>query len=356
MITNKTDNYNPNFAVHPGETLQETLEALGMSQADLARRISRPEKTISEIISGSNSITPETAIQFERALGVSASFWNNLEKNYQEINARIKSKEKIQQEAEYAKTFPYKEMTKLNWIDEAGTAEDKAEKLLYYFGVNSLRVMDNVMPIAYRKHAGKSVSKEALAAWVRKGEIDGGKIETQPFNEDKLKMNISKFKQFTHLKLNEFINQLQADLADCGISLVITPPLHNTYVCGSTRWLTPQKALVQLSLRGRYADIMWFTFYHEIGHILLHGKRDQFLDIEEDESAKELEANKFAADQLIPDRLFNAFLMTGSLTIDSIKKFAERLGVHPGIVVGQLQHKKIMGFNQFHDLRIKYEI
>lgn len=84
----KIDNYQPNYLVHPGVTLAETLESLGMSQVELAVRISRPEKTISEIINGITAITPETALQFERALGVPASFWNNLEKNYQELRAK----------------------------------------------------------------------------------------------------------------------------------------------------------------------------------------------------------------------------------------------------------------------------
>lgn len=102
MVTYREINYNPTEVIHPGATLDEFLSGISMTQAELAKRTDRPEKTISEIVNGTASITPETAIQFERALGVPASFWNNLEKNYQEIKAKITAKKQLQTEADMA--------------------------------------------------------------------------------------------------------------------------------------------------------------------------------------------------------------------------------------------------------------
>jgi len=76
--------YSPDYAVAPGETLLETIQALGMNQTDLAARTGTPLKTIDEIIKGKESITPRTALQFERVLGIPATFWNSLERNYRE--------------------------------------------------------------------------------------------------------------------------------------------------------------------------------------------------------------------------------------------------------------------------------
>jgi addiction module HigA family antidote len=80
MAEIKGSSFQPNYAVPPGETLRETLEFLGMTQAQLADRTGRPKKTINEIISGKAAITAETALQLERVLGVPASFWSNLER------------------------------------------------------------------------------------------------------------------------------------------------------------------------------------------------------------------------------------------------------------------------------------
>jgi len=74
--------YKPDYAVPPGEILEEILEARNIKKRDLAERCGLSAKTVSLIISGKAPITPGTAIQFERVLGVPANIWNNLEANY----------------------------------------------------------------------------------------------------------------------------------------------------------------------------------------------------------------------------------------------------------------------------------
>ena len=102
--------FKPDYTVIPGDTLFEMLEHLGMSQADLARRTDRPLKTINQIIKGKAAITPQTALQFECVLGVSASFWNNLEKNYQEASARLQEIELLKEQCSLLDKIPLKEM------------------------------------------------------------------------------------------------------------------------------------------------------------------------------------------------------------------------------------------------------
>jgi addiction module HigA family antidote len=81
--------YQPDYAIHPGETLAETLEEIGMSQAELAQRMGRPLQMICEIIQGKKAITAETALQLERATGVPANFWNSSQRNYEATLARL---------------------------------------------------------------------------------------------------------------------------------------------------------------------------------------------------------------------------------------------------------------------------
>jgi HTH-type transcriptional regulator/antitoxin HigA len=89
-MSKKQNEFIPDYAVRPGLTLLETIDALGMSQAELAERTGRQKKTINEITKGKATITPETALQFERVLCVPTSFWNNLERNCQAAMIRRK--------------------------------------------------------------------------------------------------------------------------------------------------------------------------------------------------------------------------------------------------------------------------
>ncbi|MCJ7792373.1 MAG: HigA family addiction module antitoxin [Candidatus Marinimicrobia bacterium] len=356
MIKQKANNYTPDFVVHPGVTLSETLGSIGMSQTELAKRISRPEKAISEIINGSKSITPETAIQLERALGVPASFWNNLEKNYQELKAKTEAKSALTEEVELADKYPYSEMAKNGWLQPATKWEEKIENLLSFFAVDKLSLIDNVMPAVFRQHNGRSVSPYSIQAWLRKGLIDNRNINTQPFDKQKLDNVLNGFRSLSNEKPSIIVNRLTTSLSECGIALIFTQDLPNTYVCGAARWITPEKAMIQLSLRGSYADIMWFTFYHELGHLLLHSKKKHFVDLtnKNNGSEEEKEADKFASEQLIPNQKLSDFVSTKEINAISIKEFANELNIHPGIIVGRLKHEKIIKYKDFNHLRAKY--
>jgi len=358
MINYKNDNYNPDYIVPPGATLEETLGKLHMSQAELAIRIARPEKTISEIINGFTAITPETAIQLERAIGITAAFWNNLEKNYQEQKAKLEARKGLTSEIELLKDFPYNIMAKYGWIKGTLEKELRVENLLSYFGVNSLRLVPDVLQVNYRKHAGKNISHGAAAAWLRKGEIDSVGVESSLFDEKKLRSHLNEFKALSKLPIQEFAPRLQATLAECGVVLIFTPGLPKTYICGATRWLSPTKALIQLSIRGGYADIMWFTLYHELAHVILHSKRDGFIDmddkVKENQDDIELSADGFSSEMLISSEAYKNFLHRNLITKNNVMKFAEALDVHPGIVVGRLQHDQVISFSKYSELRPRY--
>jgi len=322
--------YAPDVVSPPGETLQEILESRGMSQAELAERTGRPKKTINEIVKGKAAITPETAIQLERVLGIPAEFWNNRERQYRESLARQEQHQYLARSSEWVDLFPWSAMEKRGWVTSQKGKAERAEQLLAYFAVASpdawTEVWRSVAPAFKRSQAFQS-NFAALAAWLRRAR------------------ELTRETQFTET--------LVRDCAACGVALVFVPELPGTHVWGATRWLSPSRALIQLSLRYKTDDHFWFTFFHECGHVLLHGKRDVFVESEEFslDEAKEAEANSLARNVLIPETALKSFLRRRVFAGTAIRQFAFQIGVAPGIVVGRLQHDGLLERTACNELK-----
>ncbi len=140
--------------------------------------------------------------------------------------------------------------------------------------------------------------------------------------------------------------------ATAGVSVVILPEVGRARVSGATRWLNPNKALIQISLRYKSDDHFWFTFFHEAGHIIKHGKKDLFIDEDGMHDVREEEANRFASELLIPQRELSLFIKSNPTPSEQdVNRFASRLGIAPSIVVGRLQHDRTIPFNYFKTLK-----
>jgi len=366
MVDSARNEYLPDLVSAPGETLLETLEALSMTQAELAQRMGRPKKTISEIIHGKAAITPETALQLERVLGVSASFWNSRERHYREAIARHEEEERLKEDLQWLNRFPVKKMIELGWITKHSEKVSQLRALLEFFGVASPQQWQSLWlerrGVAYRKTQAFESAPEALAAWLRRGEILAQEIRTAAYQRDAFKKSLAKARSLT-LEEPEFFRPALVELcAACGVAVVFVPELPKSRASGATRWLSPSKALIQLSFRYRTDDHLWFTFFHEAGHILLHNKRDAFIEGVDDQDGQEEEANRFSADFLIPQRELEFFVTTerrrggGSpFTKESIRRFSKDLGIAPGIVVGRLQHEGLLPRSHCNDLKRRLE-
>ncbi len=193
MLNNTS--FRPDYAIPPGVTLLETLEAIGMTQAELADRMGRPKKTINEIIAGKTAVIPETALQLERVLGTPASFWNNLERNYQEARARIQEENRLGAEVSWITNFPIKGMIKKGWLAKEESPIKQFRALLNYFGVAGIKewnsVWDHKHPqAAYRKSSAFQKNPAAVAAWLRKGEIEARKITCSPYQLSSPKISV----------------------------------------------------------------------------------------------------------------------------------------------------------------------
>jgi HTH-type transcriptional regulator / antitoxin HigA len=354
--------FKPDYAFHPGETLAETLETLAMSQAELAQRTGRPLKTINEIIQGKAAITADTALQLERATGVPATFWNNAQRNYEAALARQAEAEQIEHGVEWLKNFPVKTLVSLGWLKKAENQIEQMRELLSFFGVAGVAEWESIWSspqAAFRKSTAFEAQPTSVAAWLREGERRAQRLKTKPFSKDHFNQALVEIRKLTNAEPETFEPEMKRLCATCGVALVFVPEVPGTRAYGATRWLSPEKAILQLSLRGKADDFLWFTFFHEAAHILKHGKKDVFIEAKEaskDKSVlqKEEEANNFAADFLIPKSAFRELHRRQPFTAGRICAFAKDLGIAPGIVVGRLQHEQLIRFNQFYQLKRRF--
>ncbi|MGH7740615.1 MAG: HigA family addiction module antitoxin [Candidatus Eiseniibacteriota bacterium] len=352
--------YFPEIVSAPGETLLELLGDRGMTQAELAERMGRPKKTVNEIVRGRAELTPETALQLERVLGVLSAFWGNLERNYRDYLARSAERGRLREHSKWPDSFPILQMTRLGFIEPAANRVDYVATLLDFFAVTSVEQWHTRYkgPTAAFRLAKKfQPNIPALAAWLRQGERMAQAIECSDFDEQAFAASLVEVRHLT--RVGDAV-ALQAELPRMcsrrGVAVVFVPELKDSRACGATRWLSPKKAIIQLSLRYKTDDHLWFTFFHEAGHILLHGKRDSFVEgrgVRGDEG-KEAEADQFAAEKLIPGTKMTELLALQPFTASKLEAFAKQIDVAPGIVVGRLQHDGHLPFTHLNSLKRHY--
>lgn len=356
--------FEPTTVLHPGETVQEYLEYFEWSQRDLARRTGLTPKTISEICNGKAPITPATALAFEKALQRPAHFWLNLQRHFDEMEARDRVQERAAGWSPWVRLFPLKEMRELQFSLPEGRSD--ADVLLGFFGVTSPESWASVWrasAVKYRQTRTFKAREEAVAAWVRETEILARKLDLAEFDAARVRATISSLRQLTRKRIDEVLAPLQETCARVGVAVILVPELRRTGVSGCARWLTDKRALIGLTTRYKTDDHFWFTFFHELGHLLLHrgafvvDNADDLSDsvVDPEMQQVEAEANRFSADTLIPPGYLGPFLRAGIFTNDSIHEFSERVGVGPGIVVGRLQHEGVIARHQGNALKQKLD-
>lgn len=351
--------YKPDYVVSPGEVLEFELDMRGMKQQELAKRTGLTPKHIGALVNSKSSITPETAIKLERAIGMPAQYWMNLETQYQEVLARAAEEKKLTRDLDWLRRIPVAAMIQKGWIEKCKDPKEQLVHVLQFFGIASVEQWDDMWPnlaVAYRQHGQHQISPEALSAWLRQGEIEARGISCAPFDRSNFRHALDEIKKLTTSHPHVFIPKMKELSALAGVAVVFVPSLPKTAVSGATRWVATNKAIIQLSLRYKTDDHLWFTFFHEAGHILLHGKKELFLEgMNGLDSEKENEANEFSENELIPRKVLNVFVQDNRLTKENIKRFAQEIKIAPGIIVGQLQHKELLLQSHCNELKQKFE-
>ena len=331
----------------PGDMLQEKLEELGMPVKEFALRCGKPEPTIHDVLKGRCSVTPDMAILFEKVLKIPARLWLNMQCRYDEYKARLQHDEELRESIQWARQFPFAEMVEKGYVkaEKKSSPLDKLKCILRFFGFAKPSAwtkyyQDQALKAEFRLSLAGIQDAHALSAWLRYGDNKASEQKELPiYTAEQLKNTLPKMIDLANRGDADFLPKLIEICGQAGVALVCTPHLRNSKVRGATRWLknTP---LVQVSDSFKRYDIFWFSFFHEIGHILLHGKREVFLegiDYEQKQQRKEEEADEFASECLIP-RSAARKLTHFQYTDRGLAAFCRQEKLHPAFVVGRLRH------------------
>lgn len=348
------------IAIPPGDTIKDILSSRSMTQNELATRMGRPIQEISYLINGKRTITLETAKQLEYVLGIKASFWLNIERDYQETKARLEEEERLSQQVEKVKKYPYPEMVRLGLVEATRKALEKTDNLLKFFQVANLDALENhITNITgdnlYRKSGKFVLSPYKLAVWLRMGEIKAQELELQEFSAKRLKRYLPEIRALTLMEPNFFIPELRKIGIECGVAFLLIKELEAFPVWGLTRWIG-KNPYIQVNLRYKTNDHFWFSIFHEIGHVLLHKKGDFYIRTKNnaEDNDFEIEADNFARDYLVPENVIKRFTNTARISEKMILDIAEQLGIAPGIIVGRLQHDRIIESEYINRLKLTY--
>ncbi|MFH1329318.1 MAG: HigA family addiction module antitoxin [Actinomycetota bacterium] len=338
----KTYPYSPDYAVPPGETLLEVLEDRGLTQAELARRAGLSLKHVNLVAQGRVPISTEVALRLERVTGVPAAMWMNLETRYRERLARLEERSALTADLDFLDQLPIAGMVAKGLLTKRAAPVDRLREVLDLFGVANRRAWEKTwaaLAASFRVSPAYTPDPGALAVWLRLGELQAADIQCRPWDRKAFLSSLPAIRGLTREQdPSTWYPELVAICARAGVAVVVVEELPGTRTHGATRWLRSDKALIQLSLRHRWADIFWFSFFHEVKHLLDEAKRSVILDGPPggEQPGAEHEADRFAAERLIPSE--HQARLASLTTLADVQDFADILGIHPGIVVGRLQH------------------
>jgi HTH-type transcriptional regulator / antitoxin HigA len=359
--------YKPEIVSLPGDTLRDVLEERGMKQTDLAARLGKPIKLVNEIIKGKARITSETALKLELVLDIPASFWINRQSHYDEAVARQRETEQFANNEHWIDLFPIKEMKNYGYIKNSQVRRELFQELLQFFQIASPSVFDKkylVMQTQFCQSVKFTPDLYSVSAWLQQGRVKAHDIRCAPFNKTQFKKSLLAIRKLTREIPESFIPKLQRLCSSYGVAVVFVPELPRTRAFGAMHW-DGNKPIIQLCLRGKKDDRLWFTFFHEAAHLLFNRKKSAIFydpdakrirETENHEGCEEEHADTFAADILIPPDKLDQYLKNHSrYSRESILSFAQSIDVAPSIVVGRLQHLGKIPFTYHNKLRVTYK-
>lgn len=347
----------------PGEYLSDELEARGWSQTDLAIILDRPAPHINQIVKGKRAITPEIAKGLAVAFGTSPMVWLNLEAAYrlhtstEPAPSRIAERaERVTQQARLRQLYPVREMANRGWIESA----KDSDAVLRFFGIKSPDETPRLVHAA-KKTGYPHDMNGAQLAWLFRVKQIASAMPTKPYSERALRDAVPMLR--TLLLAPEGVRQAPHILAECGVRFVIVEHVASSKIDGVSFWLDDKASapVIGMSLRRDKIDNFWFVLRHEIEHVLRrHGREEAMVDTEPEvpsetpQVEEEVVANAAAADFCVPEgEMSNFILRTKPLfSEEKVLNFANRMQVHPGLVVGQIQ-RRTGRWKLFHDYLVK---
>lgn len=339
-----------NGVAPPGQFMRRLLHTRNISQVQLAQRTGLSTKTVSQIALGMAPLTPDTAVRLERALGRPSGEWLTLEAAYQNWQTQQKASQQLAQHASWLQHFPMAALQQRGIVAKEGLPGEQVGQLLSFFQVADPAAYDDVWssPVAsgFRRSQHHNIDPFASSIWLRLGEIEAERLEEElgvlpDFDGPSFTALLPHLKELTkRTSLQEAFAELQRRCFTAGVFVVFVPEVSGSRACGAARWLSPTRPIIVLSARNKKADGFWFSFFHEAAHLLLHSKREIYMDTgkaEDDFDGYEGEANRHATRTLLGTQ--GAKALRQQMTAAEIHALAERAGVSVAIVAGQLAHR-----------------
>ena len=351
------------IAFHPGFYIEEIIEELEMTQEEFAKRLDVSAKTISKLINAQISLSDEIASRISLMLGISAATFINLQKTYDLKVLEIEKTQKLNTQKNIIKDIDYNYFIHNNILPATKNIEEKIENLCSFLRVSSLALLKKPDLLASFRTSVQTVTEKNIVnanVWLQTAINFGLNKSVDPFNEKKLKDSIPEIRAMTLMSPKDFLPKLEKIFKECGVAFVLLPSLKNCGVNGVIKWYG-DKVILALNDRNSYADTFWFSLFHEIGHILQQKKKKTIINdknLSQTSEDLETEADQFARNVLFPQKEYDTFLNCGphGFTYDRICFYANRMGIHPGIIIGRLQHDGYISYSTYTSKRVKYQI
>jgi HTH-type transcriptional regulator / antitoxin HigA len=355
-VATQKQEWTPNWAVHPGAILQEHLEARGLSQADFARLTGLTAKLISTIIKGTNPVTAETAIRLERVLGLKAYVWTGIQAKWDLFRARGAAKF-VSKPKEWLSQFPLKELRDRGYLADTKDINAQVEALLSLFEIGlpqAYAAKVSALAVHHRQSKAHESSEHHVFTWLMLGEWRARAMTVPPFDAARFEEAVRQIRTLTTEPPAVFEPAMKELCRSAGVALVLEPPISKTCLFGSARWFDVDRAIIQMSLRMKTNDHFWWTFFHEAAHITLHRGKNFADDKNGEGDSLEKEADRWSEHVLVGRERFARFKASHPRSEANVREFANAVKLHPGIVVGMLQHARVIPFSHLNKLKVTF--
>jgi len=348
----------------PGEFIKDELEARGWTQTDLAEIMNRQNSVVSAVISGKRAISPEIANELSCAFGTSAELWLNLQIAYDLSRASEQTAKPVSRRAKLFAKAPIKDMVRRNWIQDSDDIDVLEREVCEFFGMTSIEEGPGIPAHAFNKAMPYETVTPAQNAWLRRARQLANGVHANKFSQALFSEALETLRR---LLLNpEDVAHVARVLADGGVRFLIVESLPHAKIDGACFWLNEFSPVVVLTMRYDRLDNFWYVLMHECGHVRNEdGKKSEYmLDVNivgddaipfEDRPEIEKQADIFATNFLVEPTKIEDFInrVRPMFSKQRISGFAARIGVHPAIVLGQLQYRREVDWSHSREMLVK---
>jgi HTH-type transcriptional regulator / antitoxin HigA len=352
--------FQPTWFSRPSESIKSAMAARNLSLREANAIAGTSAKEFSELYLGTSPINRSNADILATIFGIDPDFWMIRQEQYDEMVRRVAAAIEPETGHIWLRTFPKRELESNGWIRETTARRDTLEQLIKFFDVLGpqgweSKYAEYLRSVNFRSSETFQNKIGALTAWLRRAELEADLISTNDWSVDALKKILPELRKLTTKKSSaNFLGALRDMCAACGVAVVFLKAPQGCRASGATRMMDDGRAMIALSFRYLSNDHFWFTFFHEIAHLILHQGSLTLFDGEVNEASQEREANEYAARLLIPEWAFEEMQGIGANKARIIS-FARKIGIAPGIVVGQMQHYGTIKREQMNFLKRRYD-